>query len=135
MTRSQIGIDRIADAVVRIPRRMRAAGGISAYDLAARSGYFEHHDGVGEQAISQRLRALPDLVDEWLAYSEDKRVGTGWFFRSTSGRYEVGYYGGASGEHSSSVHEDRFDACAMFIKREMEAIRVSPSPSSVHFES
>ena len=124
MTRAAITPEDIADAIVRLPRTLRAGLKMSIYDLASRTGYFEQHERVGEVMIRKRLGLAPDLVDEWIAYSEDKRVGSGWYFRIVShGEYEVGNYGGATGQHHSSVYPDRLDACAKFVKQEMEAIR------------
>lgn len=124
MTRLQTAAEDVASAIVRIPRALRTSSGVSVYDLAARSGYFEQHERVRESVIKQRLVASPHLVEDWLVYSEDKRVSRGWYFRVVKGRqYEVGFYGGAIGEHTRKMYADEFKACAKFIRQEMEEIR------------
>ena len=124
MTRTLADAEGIADVIVRIPRTIQATDGVSVYDLVARSGYFEQHEGVSESVIRKRLSALPELIGEWLSYSEDKRVGSGWYFRAvTSDLYEVGYYDGATGEQSRKTYAAKFEACAKFIKEEVEDIR------------
>lgn len=124
MNQGETRAEDIADAIVRLPRTLRAGGDVSMYELATRAGYFEHYDRIGEAVIKQRLRGAPELVDEWLAYSEDKRVGRGWYFRIVpDGGYEIGYYGSVAGQHSSRVYADRFEACARFVKQELEALR------------
>ena len=124
MTRPAITTEDIADGIVRLPRTLRARSDVTIYDLAAQAGYFEQHEHVGESVIRQQLSVVPELVDEWLAFSEDKRVGSGWYFRMVPHRgYEVGYYGGVTAQHPSGVYADRFDACAKFIKEELETIR------------
>jgi len=124
MIQAGITPEDIADKVVRLSRTFRAGNEVSMYDLLADTGYLEHHDRIGEDVIRKRLALAPELISEWLIYSEDKRTRRGWYFRSSpSHGYEVGYFGGTDDQNISMVCTDRFDACAKFVKKELEEMR------------
>lgn len=65
------------------------------------------------------LRSNPDLVEEWLSYSADRRASQSYYFRKNEGTYDVGYV-----SHSEAVkigtYECPFFACALFMKLEFE---------------
>lgn len=112
----------VAQALVRIPRAL-SSGSISPYDAAQKSGYFERGIIVSEDLIRACLVAEPELVDDWLAYSENKRTSSGWFIRPTAGGYEVGCFDGLAAPDVGLRHSDKLDACAKFIKYELEEMR------------
>ena len=129
MRQSDITVEDIADSIVHLSRTLCAKGGVAIRELAARTGYLEWHNKVGEPMIRERLELAPDLIKERLLYSENKRTRSGWFLRLIQGdKYEVGYYGRVAGHRLGGVYTDEFKACARFIKNEMEAFR-NPSRS------
>ncbi len=93
-------------------------------ELLVESGYCEIPDQVAEAAIASALTENPNIVDDWLAYSEDKRVTSGWFFKiERPGQFVVGSEDERSSGMRSTEYSDRIEACAKFIKEEVESIR------------
>ena len=48
-------------------------------DALDRAQYRECRTGLQEADLLRLIRAEPELVDQWLAYSEDKRTEGGWY--------------------------------------------------------
>ena len=71
------------------------------------------------------LRANPDLIDEWVKLSENKRTRYGWGLvrpcSSESADWIVVYPNGRR-RHS---FPDGFKACAYFVKQEIEGYRAN----------
>jgi hypothetical protein len=108
--------------IINIPKKFKTANA-SIHSLLKYSGYFETHDLVTAEAIREALLEHPDYVDDWIQYSEDKRCSSGWFFRQKGPGYEVGFFSSKDGYSQSTMYSDRLEACAAFIKKEMEEIR------------
>jgi hypothetical protein len=68
--------------------------------------------------LSGYLTDHPELIEEWLRWSENKRVTSGWYFVRQTDHYIVGFH--PKGE--SFVLADPALACAEFVTREVEAI-------------
>ncbi len=84
------------------------------------------HEQVSEKNIQEGLSHHPELVDEWILYSEDKRSGSGFYLtKDATGFYTVGYLGGAG--KNQKTYSERIAACAAFIKQELEEIRLLKS--------
>jgi hypothetical protein len=115
--------DTVID-LIHIPRKFEDFGNVSMYSLLRDSGYFEAHNQISESTIREALRAHPDMVDEWIRFSEDKRTNAGWYFRPTDRGYQVGYFSRAQSCIKSTEYRDRTEACAVFIKNEIEEIRI-----------
>ena len=69
-------------------------------------------------SITAILKAKPELVAEWLQWSEDKRSSPGHYFLSDGQRHVVGYYPG----HEQVEFADPIAACADFVIKEANAI-------------
>lgn len=98
----------------------------SIYSLLQLIGYFDVYDKITENAILQELINHLDCIEHWLAWSENKRSTDGWFFlKKGSGVYVVGNIG-LNGQVSEKLKfVDATEACAVFIKKEIESIRIS----------
>jgi hypothetical protein len=70
------------------------------------------------ESIAAVLKTKPELVTEWLQWSEDKRSSPGYYFLSDGQRHIVGYYPGD--EQVEFV--DAIAACADFIVKEVNAV-------------
>ena len=117
-------IKKIVLALIHMPRNFRELGNKSIYSLLKESGYFEAHDQIPESAIRDTLIDFPESIREWARFSEDKRVSSGWFWRrSTNGRYEIGYQSISKDPTQLIERFNEVDACAAFIKREVDEIR------------
>lgn len=113
---------KVISEILRIPRNFRLLGNVSVHTLLKESGYIDMHSLVSVGEIRAALVSEPECVGEWLAYSEDKRCKSGWYFTMTeTHKYAVGYY--PSGKESYTTYDDPIDACAAFIGKEIEDVR------------
>ena len=114
----------IATQIVMIPRA-RHVRDMSIFALLKETGYFELHDQVSEGDIRNALACDPECVQEWFQYCEDKRTSSGWYIRlNDEDLYEIGYFDIKADHDTNRVqYENAIDACAAFIKHEIESIR------------
>lgn len=114
-----MSIDTTVGDVTHLPRRLSERGDTSIAALLLESGYCATHERVADEAICAALRRNPEVVSDWLQFSETKRTSSDWFLRMRAGCYQIGHY--PNGEPVEYV--DEFAACAAFIRREIEDIR------------
>lgn len=113
----------VADRLLRIPTDSHKPDGVSVWQLVQDTGYFEAYDRVSVAVIRGALDRYPEKVGDWLLYSEDKRCSSGWYIRKHYGEeFDVGFYPDSSGIEPE-YYSNRLDACAAFIKHEVEEIR------------
>ncbi|MEM8938575.1 MAG: hypothetical protein AAGC64_04410 [Bacteroidota bacterium] len=117
----------IIDKILNLPEKLYSPDNDqSMYSLLQNAGYFESHSDIDENSIKEALEQQPQHVDQWLQCSEDKRVDSGWFFTQNNDRkYLVGFLDANKGITEKMEYSDRKSACAVFIKRELESIRIS----------
>jgi hypothetical protein len=112
--------------IVTLPRRFHSLGNVSMFSLLEATGYFELHDQISEGDIRAALLHCPECIEEWMQYSEDKRTSSGWYVtQDDEGCYETGYIADASTRTKRIQYESLVDACAFFIKHEIEEIRLA----------
>src|SRR3954468_17757261 len=85
--------------------------------IVSESGYFDSPDAVTAELLADSIKGLPQSVDNWLSWSENKRASSGWYLkRMRDGSFIVGY-----SPRTDNVPQLRYDdpflACANFIKR------------------
>lgn len=98
----------------------------SIYSLLQKTGYFDVYDKITESTILQELLNHLFCIKYWLAWSEDKRSTSGWYFlKKDNDKCVVGNIGlnGQINEEFNFV--DATKACSVFIKQEIESIRMS----------
>ena len=118
-------MDEIATEIVTIPRKFHTRN-MSIFDLLKETGYFELHNEVSVTDIRNALGRDPTCVQEWMQYIDDQRCSSSWYFvLNDEGLYEVGFYDSNSDPARSNqvVYENAIDACAAFIKHQIESIR------------
>jgi hypothetical protein len=107
---------------------LRGGRGLSLHRLIEESGYRALRARIEASQLVAMLQAEPKLVDDWIAYSEDKRTSFGWGFGpSREGGWSVDGPDGAREEFNS-----RFAACADYVLHELDywlAIDQPVSPS------
>jgi hypothetical protein len=93
------------------------------FSLLEVTAHFGLHEQVSEADIRAALVRCPECVKEWFNYSEDKRTSSGWYLTENDEEcYETGYIA----DHTRTnwlQHDNAIDACAVFIKHELEDIR------------
>jgi hypothetical protein len=116
-------IEKIIEKIVHIPHDFNNRGNISEIDLTKESGYFEQHERINEYEIMQVLKNNPHLIVEWIQLSEDKRSTPTWHFVKFDDGECIVDYSGTEAEFKEINTFDEFEACAAFIKREVESNR------------
>ena len=79
---------------------------------------------IDGQSLERELRRWPEIVDNWLRWSEDKRWAPAWYFSQAGAHYIVGYYATKKAQCHSKTFADRFRACTEFIVHELEDYRM-----------
>jgi hypothetical protein len=93
--------------------------GISLIEALRRTGYQENRGQFGEPDLLRLIRANPDLVEQWLSYSEDKRTSGGWYILRN------GEVGRVDAPGSSLRFESIEEAVAGYVVRELDSVRGS----------
>jgi len=116
--------NEIASAIARLPLELQLCpDGLSTSEYIRRCLYPEIREAVDVVSLKYVLSQDLSLVDLWLVYSSDKRTGSGWFFRRTTNNlFEVGHYNASGHYDQSSVFDSSLDACAVYIKHEVDEI-------------
>jgi hypothetical protein len=111
--------------VICLARDFAASTKDSFFTMLKNTGYFEKYAEVTEEVIFQALLKNPGFIEDWLSFSENKRVESGaYFFLSSSGKYVAGVIN-SDGSDKKKECLDGSSACAIFIKREIESVRLS----------
>src|SRR5262245_44463746 len=94
-------------------------------ELVGRSPYASNPDALTEELLSSFLRTHSELVELWLAWSEDKRSTPSPFFRRSGSRYELGYVETGGRLRPSEFFDEPTRPCARFILQELGAHRAA----------
>ncbi len=114
----------IIDRVINLPIDFLNSVNVSAYDLLEATGYFANHMQINKDDIKTELYKHPHAVNNWLLWSNNKRVDSGWYLDNKDSLYVVGYYPDANSNKLES-YADPNEACAAFIKYKVEDTRKS----------
>lgn len=117
-------IDDIINKIILIPHKFNELKNISFYELLKETGYFQVYDKILEKMILKKLSLFPKYIEEWIIYSEDKRTNSGYYIKQEGNNYIVGYLNN-KGKSMQKKYSDKIEACASFIKYEIEEIRNS----------
>lgn len=112
------------EKLLLLPRKFEEVYTVSMYDLLKQTGYFECHDQILIKDIKGLLAQHPEYIKDWIQYSADKRCTSGWYIKpSSGGKYLVGCL--TKDRIEQSEYDDRIEACAVFIKHEVDEIKSS----------
>ena len=117
----------VVTRILNLPERFYSPeNNQSIYSLLQYTGYFEVYENINENIIREVLEQQPHYIEQWLRWSEDKRGGSGWYFMQDGSRkYVVGFLDSDKGTIKKMEYSDKENACASFIKQEIESIRRS----------
>lgn len=85
-------------------------------DLVRSSGYAALRGQFAPRELAAYLRARPEVIAQWVAYSEDKRTSDGWYLRPP---YSIGRISPEPPPMHEVKHVDLAAACAAFIIAEL----------------
>lgn len=112
----------IALAVVTLPTDMQVRN-VSPFKLLTDSGYCIRPEEVAEREVAEALASSPGLLDHWVVYSGDKRTDSGWYIQQIPEGWQVGHWSRTHRFQHVATYTDKLEACARFIKLEIEDIR------------
>ncbi len=92
----------------------------SLRDLLRATDYARLRSGLSAADLVTYLADHPDVVGEWLAYSEDKRTVGGWYCLNQDGAWIVGRLGPRATRVDERRHTSSVEACAEFILLELD---------------
>jgi hypothetical protein len=110
--------DTIIEKVCRLPIDFYSGGSKSMVDLVSESGVSDHPSALASAEIVPYVRKHLEVVDQWLRWSANKRVDSGWYFERRRDHFLVGF----EPNGDTLRFEDQGAACAEYIVREVTAI-------------
>jgi hypothetical protein len=95
---------------------------VSLLGLVKGTGYPAIRSDVDVALLKGGIRERHEILERWLRYSAEKESAWGWFLElDRRGSYLVGLRSGFSDKARYEI-ADPWEACAFFIKQELEAI-------------
>jgi hypothetical protein len=102
-------------AILRIAAQLAMGEGAPSIQAAlAHAGYAAYRPHFDAADVRALLEAHPLLLEQWLAYSEDKRTDQGWYVLRDG---EIGQLTRPTAQRSYATIEE---AVAQFITRELD---------------
>jgi hypothetical protein len=116
------------DCVTRIcefARVYRSERDRTPQQLYDETGYHKEHAKISQSAIEMVVGRDLSLVDDWIAFTEDKRWTPAWGLAKKSDTSWVVFHVPRGGGHGYEiVFSSPVPACALMIRMEMEDFRI-----------
>lgn len=112
-----MNLDAIIEKICRLPLDFYG-GSKSMVDLVSQSGVADNPSALSSTEIVRYVQNHPEVVDQWLKWSANKRVDSGWYFERRRDHLLVGF----NPNGDTLRFEDQAAACAEYIVREVTAI-------------
>jgi hypothetical protein len=113
----------VLEKIIFLPRNFYKLRNISIFNLLKQSGYFELYDQIDNADILQAVTENRDVINDWLTWSENKRVTEGWFFTKNENETYVVDYSPYDKNKKQIKFANAEEACCYFIKNEIDIIR------------
>jgi hypothetical protein len=114
-----MNLDKVIAEIIFLPLRLTREDGKSMHMILAELGYATIRNKISIELILHGILQNPEMIQGWLEYSSDKRTSNGWYFKiGNDHEYIVGSVDCKKVDKFINVSE----ACATFIKRELECI-------------
>jgi hypothetical protein len=102
-------------AILRIAQQVSGGeGATSIEDALVHAGYAAYRPSFDAADVRALLEAHPSLLEQWLAYSEDKRTDKGWYVLRDG---EIGQVTKPTAQRSYATIDE---AVAQFVVRELD---------------
>lgn len=89
--------------------------GLSIRDALKRSRYDERRESIKIDEVISALKDNPELVLQWIMFSEDKRTNGGWYILSD--KHEIGKIGDDS---ATFIFDGIEEAVAYYVLHELD---------------
>jgi hypothetical protein len=107
--------------ICRFAHDCSSAGlGLSIRDAIKRCQYRELRDRLTEEQVRRHVSDHSELIDQWSAYSSDKRTSGGWYFDKESRGWVVGRLDARGRRTDETRYAAAEVACAVYIIKELE---------------
>lgn len=116
-------MDELIKRILFLPKEFHNKRDVSIYSLLKESGYFEFYEYINETNTYNALTANQQCIDDWISWSEDKRSNSGWYLINTENETFIVGHMASDSQFKTTEYFDRIEACAAFIKHEIEEIR------------
>jgi hypothetical protein len=115
-------LERIYALPVSLKAEMALRRQVSLLGLVKSTGYPAIKADVNVALLQGEMRERREILESWLHYSAEKEAAWGWFLEmDRRGHYGVGLRSGFSARARFEM-ADPWEACAFFIKQELDAI-------------
>lgn len=104
--------------ICSIPEAFRDSG-TSLHAVVQASGFADIRGQFSTRDLADYLRTRPAIVEQWVAYSQDKRTSEGWYLRPSM---SVGRITREPPPMREQRYPDLSAACAAFIVAELSDI-------------
>jgi hypothetical protein len=112
-------MDRVVEAVCRLPIDFESLGNVSEVELVRRSGYLDLRKQMTVDHLATCLRDHPDWVRAWFLWSDNQRSSPNWWLAGwISHEYTLGYYDPKVDREAPPMRfDDKVEACAEYVSR------------------
>ncbi|GEM_PF-2233523 len=112
--------------IVHFPYMCKELHNISGTEIFKRTNYTKFYENIYIEDIYNELRKRKQLIDEWLLYSGDKRCTPSWGMQKYQTEYYEVFYMTRENRVKYSIRFlNKYHACAMMVRMEMEKMRTS----------
>ena len=124
MVNEMENITDIIKRIIEIPLKMDEQNNKSQYQIIIETKYIDYYNKINVEDIKNALLGNNKLIQCWYNYSSDKRTN-GYFLSENNYTYEIGCIKNfINGKYEIiSTFSSKLDACANFIKIELEDFR------------
>lgn len=109
--------EEIIQNIVGIPALFYSGGNKSFERLVLESGCNEVSE-LRVEDIANALLGNEGRVEDWLQWSLNKRVSSGWYFIKNDNKYCVGFLPD-NDKFPTTIYESMYEACAAYILKEV----------------
>ena len=106
--------------IISLPQTF-LSGNTSITSLLKDLNYEERKNEVTQDDLAEVLSEQIQCIESWQQWSADKRAEQGWYLILNGKKNIVGHHPALKG-HPQINFTSRIDACAAFIKREIDSI-------------
>jgi hypothetical protein len=110
-------------AICNFVRVYRTENVCTPIEIYRQTGYSEFHDEITIDDIETEIMRDPNLIQDWIMFSEDKRWTPAWAFQGSGESWTVSFIESNGKSSKKFNYKNGFRACAEMVRNEMEQFR------------